>query len=43
MIDLSDPQMVDFAEYLISKGADTNVPDINGNTVLHVLATYTTD
>jgi len=42
-IDLSDEKMVDFAEYLLSKGANPNLPDINGNTVLHALATYTTD
>jgi ankyrin repeat protein len=42
-IDLSDEKMVDFADYLMSKGADPNIPDINGNTVLHALATYTTD
>lgn len=42
-IDLSDEKMVDFAEYLLSKGANPNLPDINVNTVLHALATYTTD
>jgi serine/threonine-protein phosphatase 6 regulatory ankyrin repeat subunit A/serine/threonine-protein phosphatase 6 regulatory ankyrin repeat subunit B len=38
--DLSDSSMVEFAAYLLSKGADPNIPDILGNTILHHLAAF---
>jgi ankyrin repeat protein len=40
MIDLSEPSCVNFAKYLLEKGADPNVADVDGNTPLHRLAAY---
>jgi ankyrin repeat protein len=38
--DLADAEMVKFAEYLLEKGADPNLPDVRGNTMLHNLACF---
>ena len=38
--DLSDAGMVAFAEYLLEKGANPNIPDLQGNTILHRLASF---
>lgn len=40
MIDLSEPSCVNFAKYLLDKGADANIADVDGNTPLHRLAAY---
>jgi len=40
MIDLSEPSCVNFAKYLLDKGADPNIADVDGNTPLHRLAAY---
>lgn len=40
MIDLSEPSCVNFAKYLLEKGADPNIADVDGNTALHRLAAY---
>ena len=40
MIDLSEPSCVNFAKYLLDKGADLNIADVDGNTPLHRLAAY---
>jgi len=40
MIDLSEPSCVNFAKYLLDKGADPNIGDLDGNTPLHTLAAY---
>ena len=38
--DLSDHTVFDFIKFLLEKGADPTVVDTNGNTLLHLLATY---
>jgi len=40
MIDLTEPSCVNFAKYLLDKGADPNIADVDGNTPLHRLAAY---
>ena len=40
MIDLSEPSCVNFTQYLLDKGADPNIADVDGNTPLHRLAGY---
>jgi len=40
MIDLSEPSCVNFAQFLLDKGADPNIADVDGNTPLHILASY---
>ena len=38
--DLSDPSVLDFVKYLVEKGADTALADVDGDTCLHHLACY---
>ncbi len=40
MIDLTDASCVDFAKFLLEKGANPNINDLDGNTALHMLAGY---
>jgi ankyrin repeat protein len=38
--DLSADNVSDFVKFLMSKGADPNLADLEGYTPLHILATY---
>lgn len=38
--DLSDPSVVEFVQFLLDKGADTKICDVDGDTCLHHLAQY---
>ena len=40
MSDLTDVSCFDFAKFLLDKGANPNIKDLNGNTVLHKIASY---
>lgn len=40
MLNLEEPSVVEFAAYLIEKGADVNLGDVNQRTPLHILAAY---
>ena len=40
MIDLTDSQSVEFAKFLLERGANPNICDLDGNTALHILAGY---
>lgn len=40
MIDLTDSQSVEFAKFLLERGANPNICDLDGNTALHLLAGY---
>ena len=42
LVDLTDDDVVDFIKFLISKGANVNITDLQGNNPLHLLATYST-
>ena len=39
-VDLSADEVTDFVKFLLSKGADPNLADLEGQTPLHILATY---
>ena len=43
MMNLTEPHCVEFAQFLLSKGANPNIKDVNGNTVLHILASHKVD
>lgn len=38
--DLSEPESFDFVKFLVDRGADPKIADVDGNTVLHKLAAY---
>jgi ankyrin repeat protein len=38
VLNLEEPKVVEFAAYLIEKGADVNLGDVNKRTPLHLLA-----
>lgn len=40
MLNLEEPQVLEFAAFLIAKGADVNLGDVNKRTPLHILAAY---
>ena len=40
LFDLSTDDVVDFVKFLITKGANVNTSDLNGDTPLHLLASY---
>jgi ankyrin repeat protein len=40
MMDLSDPSCVDFTKFLLEKGADPNIKDVQGNCPLLLLAPH---
>ena len=40
LVDLTDDEVVEFVRFLISKGANVNTQDLQGNTPLHLLAQY---
>ena len=40
MIDLTDASCLDFAKFLLDKGGNPNISDLDGNTALHMLASY---
>jgi len=39
-VDLTADNVSDFVKFLLSKGADPNLADLEGQTPLHILATY---
>lgn len=39
-VDLSADDVTDFVKFLLSKGANPNLADLEGQTPLHILATY---
>ena len=41
LVDLTESTIVDFIKFLISKGANVKTADLQGNTPLHLMATYT--
>jgi ankyrin repeat protein len=40
MTDLTDASCLNFAKFLLDKGANPNINDLDGNNVLHLLASY---
>jgi ankyrin repeat protein len=38
MLDIEEPKCVEFAKFLIEKGADVNLGDVDKTTPLHILA-----
>lgn len=40
LCDLTDPSVLDFIKFLIEKGADPTISDVDGNTCMHKLACY---
>jgi ankyrin repeat protein len=40
MLNLEEPTCIEFTKFLISKGADVNLGDVNMVTPLHILAAY---
>lgn len=40
MLNLEEPNCVEFAKYLLDKGADPNLGDVDSRTPLHILAAY---
>lgn len=40
VLNLEEPGCVDFAKYLLDKGADVNMGDVDKTTPLHILAGY---
>jgi ankyrin repeat protein len=40
LFDLRTDDVVDFVKFLITKGANVNTSDLNGDTPLHLLASY---
>jgi len=40
MLNLEEPSCIDFAKFLLDKGADVNMGDVDMTTPLHILAAF---
>lgn len=40
MLNLEEPNCIEFAKFLLEKGADINMGDVDGTRPLHILAAY---